>query len=59
MMQRIALKIAASLTGFVWAFASVEKGWGALYTFLFALIALGIGASVALDMGRLSSEDDE
>ena len=61
MMQWIALKTAATLTAFLWAFVSIEKDYGAFWTFLFALTALGIGASIALDMARIAAAewDDE
>ena len=53
MIERLALKLAAAATCFVWAFVSIEYGWGALVTFWFAVGALALGASAAKDLARM------
>jgi hypothetical protein len=57
MIQVIALKLAASANGFLWAFVSLHNRWGMLLTFIFCVLALAFGASAAKDLGRMGSTD--
>lgn len=57
MTQVIALKLAAVLCAFVWAYASAHNQWGVILTLTFCVAALAFGASAARDLGRIGSRE--
>lgn len=57
--QRMALKVAACAVAFLWAFVAADRQWGVFTVFVLASVAVALGASAALDLGRMSYPDDD
>jgi hypothetical protein len=55
--QHIALKLAAALAFFVWAYASAHNRWGMILTMTFCIAALAFGASAARDLAYIGSKE--